>query len=123
MPIVRELVPLLLVRDVARAVAFYTGRLGFRMTRSWEPDGCLRWCRVVRDGAAVMLEQGDADAAPRGRGVTFYFVCDDADAMHAELAARGLRPPSPGVAFYGMKQVHVTDPDGYELCFESPVAP
>jgi glyoxylase I family protein len=52
--------------------------------------------------------------------VAFYFVCDDAESMHAELTARGLSLDPPTVAYYGMKQLFVPEPDGYALCFESP---
>jgi hypothetical protein len=68
-----------------------------------------------------MLQQlQEEDGVPRGRGVCFYFVCDDADAIHAELAARGLELEAPSVARYGMKQLFVPEPDGYLICFESP---
>ena len=56
-------------------------------------------------------------------GRSFFFICDDADAIHAELSGRGLHPAPPQVAFYGMKQVFLKDPDGHELCFESPTEP
>jgi predicted enzyme related to lactoylglutathione lyase len=52
--------------------------------------------------------------------VIFYFVCDDADQMHAELTDRGLTLAAPKTAYYGMRQVTVPDPDGYVLCFENP---
>ena len=69
---------------------------------------------------ALMLQQTteeDEPAEGRGRGVAFFFICDDADAIHAELSGRGLHPAPPQVAFYGMKQVFLKDPDGHELCF------
>ena len=70
-----------------------------------------------------MLQQAedeDGSAEGRGRGVIFYFLCDDADAMYAELSSRGLQLDRPKVAYYGMKQLHVKDPDGFELCFQQP---
>ncbi len=123
--IIHELVPLLFVEDIARSTAFYQERLGFAMTQQWEPGGKLAWCRLARDGAAVMLQQAipeeDGPADGRGRGVTFYFQCDDADAMHADLTRRGLTAAPPQAAYYGMNQVFVKDPDGYELCFQSAI--
>ena len=65
-----------------------------------------------------MTAEAGADEG-RGRGVCFYFVCDDADAMHAELSSRGLNLERPTVAYYGMTQLFVPEPDGYEVCFES----
>lgn len=123
---VRELVPLLFVRDIERSTVFYRDSLGFEVASKWEPDGKLAWCRLQRDGSAVMLQQATAEDEPaegRGRGIGFFFICDDAEAMHAELSDRGLHAAPPHVAFYGMKQVFLKDPDGYELCFESPAEP
>jgi uncharacterized glyoxalase superfamily protein PhnB len=119
---IRELVPLLLVEDIGRSVAFYQQRLGFELTLKWEPDGQLGWCRLARDGSAVMLQQAceeDGPPAGRGRGVGFFFSCDDAQTLFAEFTERGLAVKPPAAAFYGMNQVFVTDPDGYELCFQS----
>jgi lactoylglutathione lyase len=121
--IVRELVPLLAVEDINRSVIFYESKLGFSIAMKWEPEGKLEWCRLERDGSAVMLQQAceeDGPAVGRGRGVGFFFNCDDVDAMHAELVANGLNVDPPKLAFYGLNQLFVTDPDGYELCFQSP---
>ena len=51
-----------------------------------------------------------------------YFACPDPEAAFRHLLAHGvdLRPPK--VAPYGMKQLTLTDPDGYQLCFQWPVA-
>lgn len=121
---VTELVPLLFVDEIAKSVAFYD-LLGFKMVARWETeDGTLGWCRMQRDGAAVMLQQAteeDAPATGRGQGVGFYFLCDDVDALHTELTSRGILVAAPVVMFYGMKQIFPKDPDGYELCFQSPV--
>ena len=121
----RELVPLMRVQDMHRAVVFYCLRLGFQQTQSWEPDGVLNWCRLERGGAALMLQLGcdeDGPAAAWSQGVAFYFNCDDAAAVHREFADRGLELPPPERAFYGMDQVYLTDPDGYQLCFQSVVS-
>ena len=52
---------------------------------------------------------------------TLYFACDDVDAAHAELRARGVATREPFVTGYGMKQVYLKDPDGYEICLQQPV--
>lgn len=121
---IRELVPLLFVDDIDRSAAFYRDKLGFETSLKWEPDGKLGWCRLERDGSAVMLQQACEEDGPsegRGRGVGFFFNCNDAETIHAEFAARGLEVDPPKTAFYGMNQLFVTDPDGYELCFQSAV--
>ena len=39
--------------------------------------------------------------------------------MHAELSSRGMQLAPPTIAYYGMKQLVVPEPDGYFICFES----
>jgi len=122
--VVRQLQPLLAVQDIQRSIAFYRDQLGFAMKSQAESEGKVFWCSMERDGVTIMLEEGaDEDGPPegRGRGVSFYFLCEDADAIHAELTSRGLKLSPPAVAYYGMKQLVVPEPDGYYLCFESPV--
>jgi catechol 2,3-dioxygenase-like lactoylglutathione lyase family enzyme len=124
---IRQLWPLLFVEQIERSVAFYRDKLGFALREHADSDGRMYWCRMERGGASIMLEQSSegeiAPGEPPARGVVFYFLCDDADLMHAELAARGLTVDRPQVAFYGMKQLFVPEPDGYAICFESPVPP
>ena len=69
-----------------------------------------------------MLQQAEAEDGPvdqRGRGILFYFVCEDVDRIYEEFTERGLSLASPETAYYGMRQVHVPNPDGYSLWFES----
>ncbi|MEX2170929.1 MAG: VOC family protein [Pirellulales bacterium] len=85
---IQEVVPLLFVEDINRSVAFYKDKLGFELAMKWEPEGQLSWCRMERDGAAMMLQQAceeDGPATGRGRGVGFFFNCDDVNALHVEL--------------------------------------
>ena len=122
---IQEIVLLLVVKDIERSVAFYCESLGFEVTQRWLPDGKLAWCRIERGSAALMLQRSceeDGSATGRGRGVCFYFLCDDANVLCAEFRAAGLAVIAPQVAFYGMNQLFVTDPDGYELCFQNVVA-
>jgi len=121
--IVRELVPLLFVDDIQRCAGFYVEKLGFAMEQKWEPGGKLAWCKMRRDGSAIMLQQAcedDAPAVERASGIEFYFNCDDVDAMYTEVVARGLSVNPPKVAYYGERQLSVRDPAGYRLCFQSP---
>ena len=121
--VVRQVWPLLAVEDIDRSINFYQHKLGFSIVGRAEADGRLFWCRLERGGASIMLQQADEDDGPagdRGRGVAFFFVCDDAERLHAELSSRGLQLARVTVAEYGMKQLFVSEPDGYSICFESP---
>ena len=120
---VRQLWPLLAVDDIDRSINFYQGKLGFSIVGRAEADGRLFWCRLERGGASIMLQQADEEDGPagdRGRGVAFFFVCDDAEQLHAEFSSRGVQLAGVTVAEYGMKQLFVPEPDGYSICFESP---
>jgi uncharacterized glyoxalase superfamily protein PhnB len=118
--------PLLMVKEMARSIAFYRDGLGFEIAGEAKGDeGEVFWCRVARGGASVMLQQACAEDGPvegRGRGVALYVMCEDVDALYAEWKKRGVRMNAPTAAPYGMKQLKVQEPDGYDLWFESPVA-
>ncbi|MGE3314146.1 MAG: VOC family protein [Planctomycetaceae bacterium] len=118
-----DLVPLLIVAEIRKSVDFYQ-QLGFEMVARWElEDGTLGWCRMRRGGVLVMLQQAcveDEPAAGRGHGVAFFINCDDVDKLHAELRSRGIPVGPVETTFYQMKQVYLKDPDGYQLCFDSP---
>ena len=121
--LVRHIWPLLAVQDINRSVEFYQDRLGFTVVGKAESDGKMFWCRLERGGSSIMLQQAEDEDGPaedRGRGISFYFICDDADAMYADLLSRGLQLRPPSLAYYGMKQLFVPEPDGYSICFESP---
>ncbi|WP_417384130.1 VOC family protein [Gimesia sp.] len=122
---VQELVPLLFVEDIDDSISFYTDRLGFEVKLKWEPEGKIMWCRLERDSVALMLQPAcpdeDGTREERVKGVGFFFLCHDAQAMYEEFMTKGLNLEPPRVAFYGMNQLFLKDPDGYELCFQNQV--
>jgi lactoylglutathione lyase len=76
-------VPFFAVADMAASLAHYVDRLGFRMARSWAPDGQVRWCWLEHGSAALMLQQYDTAGAEarsfegrRGVGAAFVVVGD-----------------------------------------------
>jgi glyoxylase I family protein len=118
----RETWPLLFVQNIDRSAEFYRDLLGFEVVNEAKSGEQVFWCRLKRQTCSLMLQQAepeDGHAEGHGRGVVLYFLCDDADAMHAELMSRGLLLKNPTTAYYGMRQVELRDPDGYQLCFES----
>ena len=128
--------PLLQVYDMAEALAFYRDALGFTLEQASDeveaPEGrYFHWCWLKLGGAHLMLntayDEGERppareparQAAHRDTGL--FFNCPDPDAVAAQLRAQGLAVDGPRDAPYGMRQLYVTDPDGYELCFQKPV--
>jgi hypothetical protein len=58
----------------------------------------------------------------RGDGDTcLYIGCSDVDEIYADLRSKGLELKPPTIAAYRMKQLNPRDPDGYGLCFQTPV--
>jgi lactoylglutathione lyase len=122
---VQQAVPFFFVRDIEASVRYYVGGLGFAMTLSWTPEGKLRWCWLQNGGAALMLQEFRSDGrhAPQpteklGVGVSVYFICENALAIYREITARGITASKPFVG-NGMWVTSLTDPDGYQIHFES----
>jgi glyoxylase I family protein len=131
MPItVHHVTTLLQVFDMRKSVAFYCDVLGFELLQKHEPEGHLYWVQLKLGGAMVMLnsmyEDDDRPAAPDAvRAVahgdtTLYFACPNVDEAYEHLRGKGCDVKPPKVAYYGMKQLYLSDPDGYMLCFQQP---
>lgn len=106
-------------------IQFYVDGLGFEIADKWIDDGRVRWCRLQRGGAALMLQDFRRDGGttwspdgPLGLGVSIMLVCSDALSIYRELTARGLKPSLPFVG-NGMWVTSLRDPDGYSVEFES----
>lgn len=52
--------------------------------------------------------------------VTLYILCDDVDQAYADLREK-IRLEPPVDTYYGMRQIFVTDPDGFQICVQTPV--
>lgn len=122
---------LIQVFDMPTSLAFYRDVMGFQIISDSPEDGRCDWVWLKSGESELMLNTAyEADARPpsmdRARlsahsDTTLFFGCEDVDAVHAELRARGVAAREPTVTGYGMKQVYLTDPDGYEICFQQAV--
>ena len=96
-----------LVDDQARALAFYTERLGFRV-RHDVPLGSHRWLTLVEatapesGGVELLLEPDEHPAAKAFKEALVAdgipcasFEVDDVEAAHRELVAAGVRFTQP----------------------------
>lgn len=128
------LTPLIQVYDMPEAIGFYRDLLGFEIVDASEeieaPEGrYFHWAWLRLGDADLMLNTAyDAGERPARRDpVRFdahrdtglFFGCPDVDAAYDHLRAQGLQLTPPTVAPYGMKQLWLRDPDGYELCFQA----
>jgi glyoxylase I family protein len=132
MPIdMRGVCPLLQVFDMPTSVRFYRDVLGFEIIGNAPVRGAdeFGWCWLSHgEGTEIMLntayDYGERPDSPdparaAGHGDTcLYISCPDVDAAYRFLRDKGLSLKEPHVTHYGMKQLYVTDPDGFGICFQ-----
>ncbi len=121
-----------LVSDVRRSAEYYRDSLGFSFERYWGGDP-PSFCIVRRGVSGVMLVRhahgdGKADVNTNGEATGHgddwdaYIWVSDADALAAEVKANGaVVSRDLDNTFYDMREFVVKDPDGYHICFGSPI--
>ncbi|MBS1933119.1 MAG: VOC family protein [Bacteroidetes bacterium] len=122
---IKQVVPFFMVTNMEASLDFYIKGIGFELKNSWLPDGKIRWCWLQLGGAALMLQEYIESRQPSveekqhlGKGTSLNFICEDALAIYHDLLSRGLSPKEPFVG-NDMWVVHLIDPDGYHVYFES----
>jgi catechol 2,3-dioxygenase-like lactoylglutathione lyase family enzyme len=126
------LAPLLEVFDMPTSIEFYRDALGFAVIATCNPGPNFGWALLSLNGVELMLNTA-YDAAERPpvpdparkaahRDTAMYFACPNVDAAYAYLRAAGLAARGPQTAPYGMRQLYLSDPDGYTLCFQWPAS-
>lgn len=107
-------------RDQARALSFWTEKMGFRIMTD-QPLGEQRWIELAigkSDTRVVLFTPPDHE----DRIGTFFngaFTCDDVEATHRQLAAKGVefvRPPKKEQ--WGTSAIF-KDPDGNQFVLSS----
>jgi catechol 2,3-dioxygenase-like lactoylglutathione lyase family enzyme len=133
MPIeIQGVAPMVQVFDMPRSIRFYRDILGFTVTgksdpKSDDPDD-VNWVMMQLCDACVMLNTAyDPDEVPEApdavrwsghQDTCLYFGCPDVDAAYQHLLSKGFKADPPKVAWYGMKQLYIKDPDGFSICFQ-----
>jgi catechol 2,3-dioxygenase-like lactoylglutathione lyase family enzyme len=127
---IRGCAPLLEVFDMPTSIRFYRDVLGFEVVATSQPGNVFDWALLKLDGVDLMLntayEAQDRPPAPdptriaAHRDMALFFRCPDVDAAYQHLRSNGLDVGAPVVQHYGMKQLYVSDPDGFNLCFQWP---
>ncbi len=130
--------------DMTASLRYYRDVLGFKTKESWPNAENPLWASLELAGQALMIggamtpeslgncspdkltdwhreQAGLWGKSPVGVGIQVYFKVDNIDTYYAEIATRDARAQSePTTQFYGIRDVIVTDPDGYSLVFYSP---
>ena len=122
---------LLQVFDLPKSLAFYRDVLGFDVVSEVPEDGQCDWVLLKRCESELMLntayEADERPAAPEPSRIlthgdtALFFGCADVDEAYRDLQLRGVEAKVPIVTRYGMKQLYMKDPDGYEICLQQPV--
>jgi glyoxylase I family protein len=125
---VRGMAPLLQVFDMPGSIHFYRDLLGFEVVATSEPGDDCNWALLRTGGVEVMLntqyEKARRPAGPdagRTEGhadICLYFSSPDVDGAYRYLREKGVAVKEPVNRDYGMRQVYLRDPDGYEICFQ-----
>jgi uncharacterized glyoxalase superfamily protein PhnB len=122
-------VPLLQVFDLQTSLKFYCDVIGFEVVQKTDHD----WWAMIRLGDAQLMlntayEDDKRPSKPDPKrmlgheDVSLYFEFPDLDGLHAHLLSNGCKVNPPAKTSYGLMQMSVRDPDGYELCFTAPLA-
>lgn len=124
-PNVTQTAPLLAVSNMELSIHFYVNGLGFKISDKWLDEGKLRWCWLQLGSGALMLQEfkkeGHDAWVPKGQvgeGVSINFICNNALLIYRELKSKGIPVKKPFVG-NAMWVVGLSDPDGYNLFFES----
>jgi catechol 2,3-dioxygenase-like lactoylglutathione lyase family enzyme len=109
----------LYVADQDRAKHFYVDALGFKLGADQPGLGGIgRWIEVAPQGAQTSFMLADGAGWNKqdriGKSADVTLRCDDARALHAELAAKGVPVTEPQTQRFGTF-IDVTDPDGHQL--------
>ena len=98
--------PILRVADLAASLAYYLDILGFKI--DWQGETIASVSRV---DCCLFLSEGD-----QGNPGTWVWIgVADAEALHAELAAKGARIRQPPTNFRWALETQVEDLDGNVL--------
>ena len=108
-----KVVPFLRVAD-AEASAEWYARLGFTIDWRTQAEPHLPVFVAISNGAGqIFLSEHTGDAHPDG---LLYIYVDDVDAVAASFGMQAQ------LAYYGMRELEVVDPDGNRLRIGTPAA-
>jgi uncharacterized glyoxalase superfamily protein PhnB len=108
-----KIMPELPLADVPAGVAHYRDVLGFEVNYQQHDFGVMD-----RDAVRILL----IAKSERYKGIgSCYVYVDNADALHAELVAKGANVQGEPVSRpWGLREFHVLDPEGNQITFGQP---
>jgi glyoxylase I family protein len=126
---IRGMTPLLEVYDMPTSLRFYRDTLGFEVAGRSGPDDDCDWVWLRLSDVDLMLNtayENNDERPPKPdparvrthHDTALFFSCPDVDGTYRYLQERGLVLKPPSNAPYGMRQLYLTDPDGFNVCFQ-----
>jgi catechol 2,3-dioxygenase-like lactoylglutathione lyase family enzyme len=118
------LIPVLIVRDMAEAIAFLTGVLDFQLASTMPPEA--PFYAILTRGADELHVNLAHDQKGFGQS-SVIIPCNDVDALFASFVARGLSVPTranspvhdgPLNQTWGTREVYIDDPSGNTIIFQ-----
>src|SRR5262245_255678 len=112
-PMMEKIMPELPLDDVAAGVAHYRDVLGFQLNYQQHDIAVMD-----RDNVRVLL----IARTERHKGISSAYVyVADADALHAELCAKGANVEGEPISRpWGLREFRVLDPEGNQFTFGEP---
>ncbi len=112
-----------MVKDTARAMAFYNDLLGIKQIQSQVDNPAITWLQLENGVMVHLIETDEAPAKPGN--VHHAFQVDDLEATRATLESNGYEALRGGVRYDGQAYFFIEDPDGnsVEFCTASGYAP
>ncbi len=106
------------VKDVQRALDFYTQKLGFRQLDEFRHEGKPVYARLRAPGGdgSIALHQAGPGASVASDGVRLYFEIRELDEFCRKLQATGfVFTQRPQMMPWGWRHAYLNDPDGHEI--------
>ena len=133
-PRIRAVTTLLEVFDLPASLAFYRA-LGCEVAAHWgdsDNESEWDWVRLRLGEAELMLNtryerdtRPPAEDAARRQGhadTELFFDCEDIESLCERLRRNGVEAGDPETTCYGTRRVCLSDPDGFMIWFEAPLA-
>ena len=112
-----------MVKDTARAMAFYNDLLGIKQIQSQVDNPAITWLQLENGVMVHLIETDEAPAKPGN--VHHAFQVDDLEVTRATLESNGYEVLRGGIRYDGQAYFFIEDPDGnsVEFCTASSYAP
>jgi uncharacterized glyoxalase superfamily protein PhnB len=119
---IRQIAPLFFTTDIPDTLAYYKDKLGFECVGTWQDPPV--YAIVTRDQHAIHFRYAEPPTANANKYedelLDAYLFVEDADALYAEYAARGVKfTRGPADMPWRSREFVVKDCDGRLLAFGS----